>query len=368
MQLIDNHAAGILAGYDRIRQAEALLPARWRERLLRVYAGQRQMYERAAAKYREQSVAVNRVALVGAALLALAASAGWVLLLVGSDLPAVVEALSWVLGVGGAVGLVGLGLVWGGRAILLRPKLPAHPPAIHTEALLPLWRQALTGTLPAEPPDAGAAGEFALIRLLQRLDSPGYILWRAQQERGDDLDVTLIWPGGVWLFEVKNWTGWITWRDGAWERIGQDGRSLAMSQPPDEQWKRMVQDVSETLHRHAPQLLERQPALADPCGGLVFTNERAYYDIAPAPTFAWGTPSAWAQHLGSVPPIAGLDERDLLWVLDTLLTRHREVCDERGSRSLDLHAAHLIEEAEAELSAEVRQWEALPQSGRRSAG
>lgn len=54
-------------------------------------------------------------------------------------------------------------------------------------------------------------GEHDFVRQLQRvLDSSHYIIYRLQQKRSDDIDVTVVGPTGIWVFEVKYWAGSIT--------------------------------------------------------------------------------------------------------------------------------------------------------------
>ena len=180
---------------------------------------------------------------------------------------------------------------------------------------------------------------------------PGYIFYRIQQERGDDLDVVLVWPAGLYVFEVKNWMGTVAWREGAWRHLGLNGQPADVGEPPDQQWQRMADDLVETLLRRAPELLERLPALGKPRGGLVFTHPLARYEIAADAPFRWGTPAAWMTHLLKARPSAGLSERDQMAILDALLARHQQISGGPDSRSLDLHAQHLIAAVEASLAA-----------------
>jgi hypothetical protein len=354
MQLVDPRAASILAGYDRIREAEALLPARWRQRLLRAYATQRQAYEQARAAHGRRNGRLDRRVGLGVAFALLLALAGALALWLGQSvvvLPSAARALAQAAGLVGGLLALGLGLWrllrhWRGR-----PRPPAHPPAVRVEGLMPRWLDGLGGALPAIPPDKGAEGEFAFVEALLNIQSAGFVLYRIQQERGDDLDVVLLWPAGLWVFEVKNWMGTVAWRAGAWSHLSLNGQPADVGEPPERQWRRMADDVMETLQRRAPALLERLPALAQPRGGLVFTHPLARYEIASDAPFRWGTPAAWVTHLGKARPLAGLTERDLVWLMDVLLMRHQQVSEAKGGRSMDLHAQHLVADMEASLAA-----------------
>jgi len=361
MLLVDSHAASILAGYDRIREAEALLPARWRQRLLRAYAQRRRAYERERLTLRSQSSLLHDPLFAGALIAAFLALLGWSGLFLGEGvgLGLTERRLAEWIGAGGAAATLASLIGWLTRRYLARPRPPAHPPAVRVESLLPRWQEGLRGDLPRLAPDKGAEGEYAFVRALQRLRSSGYILSRIQQERGDDLDVVLIWPAGIYVFEVKNWMGTVVWRGGAWRHVGANGRPAEVGEPPERQWQRMADDAAETLRRQAPDLLRRLPQLGQIRGGLVFTHERAQYEIAREAPFHWGTPAAWADHLERAKPLAGVAERDLMWAMDALLWRHHQVCGDGHSRSMDLCAQHMIAEVEASLATSMRRYESV---------
>ena len=353
MILVDKQAADLVAGYDRVRQAGPALRRQWRHRLLILYARRRAAYDD-ARRERRTRLPVLAPWLAAAGVAACAVVLGGLL------------AQIW--------GLIAVGVVAGGAASavlawtvgLVAPGKPRHP--LHGRSneqivpdLLPAWRSGLDGALPPMAYD-GAPGEYELITRFQALRRPdGYIVYRLQQRPGDDVDVAVIVPSGVWVFEVKYWSGRISWHNGRWDRTksyhGARGRLVTedkdVGQAPDKQWRRMAEDVKDTLRRHKPWLFASVPALGQVRGGLAFTHPDATYDIDPACPVTCGSITYWTRKLASAPAVPGLDEPAMLRVLDCLLTRHRDVSHTPATRSLDGHAVQVIRQAEDRLKGSV---------------
>jgi hypothetical protein len=212
-------------------------------------------------------------------------------------------------------------------------------------------------------PYEGARGEYDFVRHLRRLRSvDGYLLYRLRQNYGDDIDVTFVGPKGIWAFEVKYWSGTIGWRNGRWWREKSyykpggvpTTEEKEITQDPDRQWRRMADDIVQTLEFHASDLLRRVSVLSHVRGGLVFTHPDASYEIASGSPFAWNTIRGWGRELANARAIPGMDERTVFQVLDTLLERHNEVSGVHKVRSMDVHAQALIQDAEAGLRKWVR--------------
>jgi hypothetical protein len=270
--------------------------------------------------------------------------------------------MSMGLAVSAAVGGIGF---W--QFLLAAPTRPEHP--LHGRlrarlfpSLLPRWRQGLVGRFPPGKPYEGVVGERRFVQALQRSKAPGYILYRLRQRPGDDVDVVVVGPSGVWVFEVKYWSGRIVWKNGGWYReksyYAPGGRLVTepreVSQPPDQQWRRMADDVAETLRRRGRQLLARIPSLIQIRGGLAFTHDKASYEIATDCPFAWGGIGLWQQQLAKTPGLDGLGERDILQVLDALLARHSEFNGQGDVLSMEAYAEDLIRGVEARLAAWTR--------------
>jgi hypothetical protein len=222
--------------------------------------------------------------------------------------------------------------------------------------LLALWRERLIGQLPPMAYE-GAAGEYEFIRYLGKIDDGSVLIYRLQQRPSDDLDVTVVGPRGVWVFEVKFWSGAVSWKAGRWARGEKTFRARGgaletqerpIGEPPDQQWRRMVEDVMRTLQMRAGRAVRVIPALAVVHGGLVFSHPQVDLRISGAP-FNWGGIRDWMQTYHRAAWLPGLSERQLYEVLDALLLRHRQVSGESASFSMDDYAQLLVQQAEARL-------------------
>jgi hypothetical protein len=370
MILVDKSVIDLVPGYDRVRRAEEELLQRWREPLLAAYAQRRALYDQELAELSQRQADFLARARVGmwlsSALLVLGLLTFPALLLVSElgDLRGPLYCFGPLLILAGLNGWAILGVMWLWQRSREKPPLPEHPLKSRlVEPLLPLWREGLKERLPAEKPYEGATGEYHFIARLQSLDNQSYILYQLQQKPGNDVDVTLVGPRGLWVFEVKYLKGTIRWRDGVWSHTktyyGEGGAPVTenkeIGEAYDQQWKRMADDVAETIQRHAAGLVERVPKLARPRGGLVFSHPSSTYDIPPGSPFNWGLIQFWLETLQKIPEIPGMDERAALEVLDVLLARHRRVSGKPAQRSMNTYAVTLVEAAEARLAAWVQE-------------
>lgn len=366
MTLLDNRVSDLCAGYDEICDAHIRLKRKWRDRLLMAYGQKRLTYDAARKEYLNHLHTVRRQVQRG-----LPVTGGMVILailLLFLNAWVIKNSLIQLV----AFFLIGIGLLAGfGLAMLWvwqmtqHPQPPPHP--LHSNLippLLPSWKRALQGQLPPVMEYDGAAGEYAFVRQLQQgLNDSHYIIYRLQQKQGDDVDVTVVGPGGVWVFEVKYWSGAIMWQDGQWQRqqtYYESGGTRAtknpvVTQPPDEQWQRMASDVAKSIRVRAPQLVSRFLTGIRAQGGVVFTHEKATYHIASGCPVAWGTPSTWVRQIATAPRIPGWDERVTFTVLDALLTRHHQVVKPAALKSLQAIGKRLVDQAETSLAAWVEE-------------
>ncbi|MBI4787091.1 MAG: NERD domain-containing protein [Chloroflexi bacterium] len=382
MLLIDKRLADLVVGYNRIRSVDrglSELRSRWRQPLLAGYARRRKEFETTLARYRGQEAGLSQriaIGLIASLALVVAGLAAMAMGLVfGAD------ALFGPVVAGGFV-LMGGGVAAGAGTILRqRNKTPALSPPPHPfqadlfAPMLPGWHEKLRGRLPAfftneflrlyragnadrwrarlpaNFAEWGMIGECLFIARLQQLREAGFIVHRLQQRPGDDVDVLVVGPKGIWVFEVKYWSRDITWRDGAWRHFtrrevsGDDD-----GEPPDQQWRRMADHICETLERHGGSLLRDHPSLKDIRGGIVFTIPDATYNIPSNAPFQWGLIEEWANRMSAAPPVPDLGERAVLRVLDVLLARHREVIADKAVISMAGYADSLIRNSEQQLT------------------
>jgi hypothetical protein len=366
MILIDNSLIDLVRGYERIVRAEAELAQRWREPLLAAYARRREAYEDELAELRRRRadlLARSRQGLWLSSILVilglLVFPAAFLISQLG-DLRGPLLCFGPLLIV---AGLAGWGAV--GALLLWQRNRPLPPPPVHplkadlVGPLLPSWREGLRGRLPAEKAYEGATGEYHFIARLQAIDQRSYLVYRLQQQPNNDVDVAIVGPLGVWVFEVKYLKGVIRWRDGVWTHEktyrGAGGAPVTENKETgeayDQQWRRMRDDVAETILRRAPDLVARLPQAARVRGGLVFTHPNSTYDIPPGCPFNWGLIPFWLETLRKMPEVPGMDERAVMEVLEVLLARHRRVSRTPAGRSMASYAARVIDQAEMRLKA-----------------
>ncbi|MFN8474712.1 MAG: NERD domain-containing protein [Anaerolineae bacterium] len=372
MVCVDNSITDVVAGYDRIRQGEKKAGERhaFRQKVAQQQQEQRARAEQLAWEARRRrltpliavgaAAVIVTVALIGlAGLLVLrfwlapnAPSAPWL----GTGYGLIVGALVFfgilvvALALGAWVRLVGR------RPVSSAPTAPAT-----AGPLLPRWRSAMSTTLP--PPAAvvqqdnpltwGYPGEYDLVSHLLDLPSndpfPAYLLYSVRPRHGDDLDCVVVGRRGICLFEVKYWSGRVTWRGGRWEHVDIDRKTgvekaTDHKQWPDEQWLRMADELRLTLERRAPDVVARYPRIAEIQGGIVFAHPDAVLQIGSGiPVFA-GRVEDWMVFYERIQGPVSLDERAALQVVEALLSRHNQVVGEEVGGRVVRHS--MLDEAD----------------------
>lgn len=365
---IDLFLSGLVAGYHQARTARRTLLEKWRFVVLRAYAQKRQAHEQRMDRIEQRKGRWRRIIPWAAtAFIALCLWGYWTFF---SDL-----CLGSVIGL---FSLFGAGLALGGWFLSTRkPEPPDHPTGQDSNSrytsplkeilfpeLVPLWRQRFAVPIPfPEEVDTitranqewGLIGEYDVVREFARvvpLDT--FILHRLQQNHGDDLDVVLIGPKGIWYFEVKHYNAAFDWRDGVW-RVWQADRKtgqtmqVRMSQPPDAQWNRMRNDLLKTLNIHGADWLAKHPRVADVQGGIVFSHENVNVTIQPNAPFAWGNIPAWVQTYQDAPRLSEMTPEAIFWLAETLLKRHQQLHPGSPVHSMTAHAAKVFRDAEMKI-------------------
>ena len=356
MILINLRIGHIVEGYERICLIERTLESQWRNRLLTAYAQRRQNYER-------QSAQPKRVFLIGMAIALLLILGGAVLWFLTYD-----DLVAWLaLGIAACGLMVAWSMLVYAAIIFTRPKIqpPQHPlrsPIV--TPMLPRWREAMRGKYPAsDPDDYGAGAEQKFVELISDIDA-SFVLYRLKQRENEDADVIVVGQKGIWVFEVKFWSGKITYRDGKWERDdrvfrNEEGKRETMerpvTQPPDDLWRRESGDIAVTLKRRASAVITRVPPLAQIYGGIVFVHPHATLDIDPSLPVEWNTAPVWKQKLAAAPAIPGMDERGSLEILDALLSWYQELTNMSALVSMDRVAREMSQQAKNDLEQWVSQ-------------
>jgi hypothetical protein len=348
------------AGYDRLRTAEHRLPSQWRSYLLRAYT--RTLAARHQQNMKRQQTAQR-----------------WrlFLLVAGLGMTGFCGRILWEqdfaddLMVGGLWGLGVILLCLIGFVTQQKPKEPPVPHPLHPplrEHLfpprLPGWFAELHPPAPApteeeQKADFGIKGEIGFVQTLERtFGTEALVFHRLQQSYGDDLDVILICSRGLWYFEVKYWSGEVKWQAGRWARrqeYFEAGGHTAIkrppvTQPPNEQWTRMSQELKITLEKRGGRMLRRCPQFLPIQGGLVFNYPTVTLQIAQNAPFQWGNEATWLSRLVAAPPYPNLTPRNMLILADILLDRHQQLNRALPLMPMDRYAENLIQATENNLS------------------
>lgn len=342
--LVNLNRKDLVLGFDRLREFEVDLRRKWRQPLLETYTHQRTKYESDLKNYqinfrrRRITIIILTVFIVLAILLGV----GLMTIALIAEIPA--EWLSTLIcsspilcftGVGSAIALGGIYFY---LPYPKPPSVPQNPLQQPTSEIFPdlllSWKEGLRGKFLKTSPDDGYVGEKLFIQELEKLEMNGYILHRLVQKVGDDLDLVLIGNKGMWLFEVKYWSGTIIHEQGQWHqekryflRGGKGQTNLRpVSQPPETQWKRMRDDLVYTLTRHAPNLVKDHLSIKDIQGGVVFTHPSAEIEIPKGAGFDWGNIPFWIQFLQDAPVKEEFsDERLCLMITEIILNRHNNI-------------------------------------------
>lgn len=138
-----------------------------------------------------------------------------------------------------------------------------------------------------------------------------------------DVDVLVVGPSGISVFEVKHWSGEITCLRGRWRRRrtwfepgGYETSEEKDIESFDQQWLREEHAVKETLRRRLPQL---DPLVLTIDGGLVFSHPSATWTIDESCRSGYGKPEFWAKTIIDGEALPKLTPEDQLRVLDALL-------------------------------------------------
>lgn len=380
MKLIDKNVSDLVSGYDALLKAENEIRSKWRLQLLAAYTRRMEVFERGNEPAKSAHVLVWISLLFGLILFLIGGgiSCRWI---VQTE-----ENFLWYCCVGPLLSLLGL-LMMGAAGFSRRNKstpkpkrVPLHPlrSGNQLRGIYPnikdSWLESLNGELENEIPDYpdyrdpsekdhGAEGARIFIQQLRDVfDERYYVIAHAMQRPKEDVDVILIGPKGIWVFEIKHWSGKIFWDDQGWRReqtyFGRGGVEITkqpeIGEPPDEQWTRAAAEVSLTLQRRAPDILERYPALEKVHGGIVFTKKDAVFKFQPGrPTF-WGPLNFWIKTLHDLEPKVELDRRCTLQLIEALLTRHHELVSTVEQRSMVTYTQGVIQDTDEKLLAWVK--------------
>lgn len=323
MRNIGHEWRNLAEGFLRVVVLEARFRAEWGSRLERARR-KRMEAERQKARRR------GRVALVAALILALVLFAVALVLLLLSS-PASSVALWLAIVVPAVLILYG---VWS--------FLPTSDADAVLEDLSDRWWRTVSGcpssvrrsgpVLPAR--HYGDRGEEAFLSYLAGALPSEYVAVRGLLVARDlDADVIVLGPTGVWVYEVKHYSGEITCERGQWRRVktyrqpgGRLARELEVLRPFDKQWVKEASTVKGALRRSFPRYQALPRAVG---GGLVFTHRGLSFRVDDS-CQAWvGKPESCVEVISGSPEIPGLTMEKRLQAIDALLEWSDRLHDQR---------------------------------------
>lgn len=170
----------------------------------------------------------------------------------------------------------------------------------------------------------GDEGEKAFVTYLAGRLSEEYVAVRGLLvSRNLDADVIVTGPNGIWIYEVKHWSGDITCERGEWwrmktyrERGGRLIREFEVLRPFDKQWLKESSAVKVVLRREFPEYSDPHEAVG---GGIVFTHGGFSFRADGSCRARVYTPRSCVETLRISPEITGLTMEKRLRIVDALL-------------------------------------------------
>lgn len=196
-----------------------------------------------------------------------------------------------------------------------------QPPPEEPQASLDIteqWWQAISSGDALENGDSAEAGQIAFLKYLSQQLPDDYFAARSPFLQSSlNVDVLVIGPTGIWLFETRHWRGRVICRGGIWQREPAPNAPLeSLTTPLDQSWlagrKTIEQTLSSKLARTA-----NLGALIH--GGLVFTHPDVQVQVDSSSKVQAGTPPQWVHRIQGAPPLTQFSTEVQLLVLDILL-------------------------------------------------
>jgi hypothetical protein len=190
---------------------------------------------------------------------------------------------------------------------------PGTAPAMEIEKAW--WQRLRPQRFPRQK--GGDRGEIDFLQSLAFLDD-SYIAVRGlltSAKVRSDTDVLLLGPTGIWVFEVKYWSGTIFKQDGRWYSVPWHGRGETDQRSADEQWLHQKDEIMKTIRMQLPH--NSLPAGLIK-GGVIFAHQNSRIGQIEHPQADCGKPAAWHKRIRNTKPIDGFPLSDRLLILDAL--------------------------------------------------
>jgi hypothetical protein len=179
------------------------------------------------------------------------------------------------------------------------------------------WWQFVSGyETPANMANA-EDGQLAFIKYLaQNLPNDYFAIHSPLIQNSLHIDVLLLGPTGIWLFEINHWSGKITCHDGIQRFTNAPGQPASGLENPGKLWQTGRNLIEKTLSLRLARNANFGLLLH---GGLVFTHPSVQIETSPNSPIECGTPSHWLQRIRATPKVSKFSTELQLIVLDILL-------------------------------------------------
>jgi hypothetical protein len=176
------------------------------------------------------------------------------------------------------------------------------------------WWQQVSRQNPSEPASEAELGEFNLLQYFsENLPDDYFAVRNLLIQKSLHVDVLLIGPTGIWVFEIKDWQGRVTCRNGVWKS---EAAIADRNLPLDQQWLEERATVEKTLGLRLARNANFGALIR---GGLVFTHPNVQIDIDSSSQAQYGMPPQWLERIAATGKIAQFSTEVQLLVLDALL-------------------------------------------------
>jgi hypothetical protein len=180
----------------------------------------------------------------------------------------------------------------------------------------------------------GERAEVEFLKSLSFLDDQYIAVWGllTSARVTSDTDVLLLGPTGIWVFEVKYWSGVISKENGEWFTKHWRGGRKKQDKSPDQQWMDQKEEIVKTIRMRLP----TKPWLADLIkGGVVFTHERAQLGQVAGNLVTCGKPEAWRARIRDAKSDREFSPQDHLQLLDALF----QYANQHEKQKLEIRSA-----------------------------
>ncbi len=174
-----------------------------------------------------------------------------------------------------------------------------------------------------------------------------------------DIDLLVISPEGLWVFEIKYWKGKIIYDSGKWSQVIEtlSDRNNVINQarsndfPLEQQWQSEVTGLIDLLSNNLK--VEKEVLGKQVRGGLVFNHPQAFLEIDKSCPVKWGASDFWMEELRKADRIPEWTTEKSMQILDILTNHYAEMENIQARKSVIGLAEEFFRDIEATLQERI---------------